>query len=226
MKFSAQQYPIKAIRYLIFALASSMLCPALAEQSSNWKAPDSTVQDNPIPYTVESVTEGKKLFNENCTTCHGYWGEGNGIIGSALENRPANLLRLAGTQQSAGQFAWKIAEGRGEMPSFKDILTEEQTWHTVNFIASLENEEGSSSESIVVRRCASCHSMAGVAFIEGWPDLPEMTQQEIENKLFGHRAQLISDSTMSKVAADLTDEEIKEAAKYYSELNKQNRSSE
>ena len=72
-----------------------------------------------------------------------------------------------------------------------------------------------------------CHGLAGQAFYKNWPDLPEMSQQEIENKLYAHRGRIIEDSTMSKVTFDLTDEEIKEAARYYSSLNqKQQRKEE
>ena len=37
-----------------------------------------------------------------------------------------------------GDIAWKIAEGRGAMPGFKERLTDEQIWDLVNFIQSLK----------------------------------------------------------------------------------------
>ena len=33
-----------------------------------------------------------------------------------------------------GDFFWKIDEGRGDMPSFKDELSNEQKWHIINYI--------------------------------------------------------------------------------------------
>lgn len=107
-----------------------------------WKAPDEAVNAiNPVPYDVDSVMKGKALFEKHCQRCHGYWGEGNGVIGAALDKKPANLLRIAG-KKAEGEFAWKIAEGRGDMPSFRQILSDEEIWHIVNFVESLENEEG------------------------------------------------------------------------------------
>ena len=107
-----------------------------------WLAPDSAIEMlNPVPYTVESVMKGKALFEQHCQGCHGYWGEGNGVVGYALDKRPANLLRIAG-KKAEGEFAWKIAEGRGDMPAFRTKLTQDEIWHVVNFVASLENEEG------------------------------------------------------------------------------------
>jgi len=108
-----------------------------------WHAPDAAIETlNPIPYTVESVVKGKTLFELHCQQCHGYWGEGNGVVGLSLKNRPANLLRIAG-KKAEGEFAWKIAEGRGDMPSFRNKLSVEDIWNIVNFVESLENEQGS-----------------------------------------------------------------------------------
>jgi mono/diheme cytochrome c family protein len=36
-----------------------------------------------------------------------------------------------------GDLAWKIAEGRGAMPGWKQILPEKNMWDLVNFIRSL-----------------------------------------------------------------------------------------
>lgn len=112
-----------------------------------WKAPDSAINTiNPVIYDVDSVMKGRALFEQHCQRCHGYWGEGNGVIGAALDKKPANLLRIAG-KKAEGEFAWKIAEGRGDMPSFRQVLSEEEIWHIVNFVQSLENEEGNVAES-------------------------------------------------------------------------------
>jgi mono/diheme cytochrome c family protein len=37
----------------------------------------------------------------------------------------------------AGDLAWKIAEGRGPMPGWKDWFSDTEIWHLVNFIQSL-----------------------------------------------------------------------------------------
>lgn len=133
----------------IFALALlgatmiSACADSKASQHTAWRAPKSDIETlNPIVYSVESVTAGKKLFAQHCQQCHGYWGEGNGVVGLSLDKRPANLLRIAG-KKAEGEFAWKISEGRGEMPGFRKTLSEDDIWNIVNFVQSLENEEGS-----------------------------------------------------------------------------------
>lgn len=186
----------------------------------SWVAPpEASAQLNPLRYDVASVERGKLLFAQHCLQCHGYWGEGNGIVGLTMNGRPANLLRLAG-KQSPGAFAWKIAEGRGAMPSFRNSLSPNEIWHLVNFVESLENEIGSAGTPIVIRRCALCHGMAGESVYEAWPDLPEMTEAEMVARLRAHRSGVVQDSTMGKVSFDLSDDEIREAARYYSALKK------
>jgi mono/diheme cytochrome c family protein len=109
---------------------------------SLWEVPAEAEQDvNPVRYDVDSVHAGKQLFEQHCQQCHGYYGEGNGMVGAMLDQRPANLLRLAG-KQAEGAFAWKIREGRGDMPAYEELLSDTAIWQIVNFVASLENEEG------------------------------------------------------------------------------------
>ncbi|RLA40148.1 MAG: hypothetical protein DRR06_17900, partial [Gammaproteobacteria bacterium] len=146
---------------LFFVPVSFVLTSSAFAEAVPWQAPASAIEKtNPIRYDVESVSQGKALFTQHCMECHGYWGEGDGIIGLSLNDRPANLLVIAG-RQSTGAFAWKIAEGRNDMPSFRHPLTEEEIWHVVNFIESLENEIGSAGQPVVIRRCANCHGVAG-----------------------------------------------------------------
>jgi len=107
----------------------------------DWRVPDAEQERvNPIRYDVDSVNEGKLLFTRYCQSCHGYHGEGDGVVGARLGEQPANLLRLAG-RQSEGAFAWKIQQGRGAMPAFHEKLTNREIWTIVNFVVSLENEE-------------------------------------------------------------------------------------
>ena len=44
-------------------------------------------------------------------------------------------------QHPDGDFAWKVANGRGAMPAWKEILSERDIWHVVNYIQSLEHPD-------------------------------------------------------------------------------------
>lgn len=204
---------------MIYVSTFSVVFAQPRDGGTAWVVPEMEAKRaNPIRYDVDSVRQGGRLFFLHCQGCHGYWGEGGGVIGQVISGQPANLLRLAG-KQSVGTFAWKIAEGKGDMPSFRDVLGEADIWRLVNFIESLENEVGFAAQPLVVQRCVQCHGLSGDAFYEGWPNLVEMSRRQIEEKLLAHRSQVIEDSTMSKVTFDLTDEEIREAAHFFSSRN-------
>ena len=124
---------------LIYLLIFGVAYPA-GIKAHGWKAPTEAAERvNPISKDPSSIRRGKKLFIQHCATCHGNNGEGDGPLSSALKTKPANLKKRSG-HHSDGDFAWKIANGRGLMPGFKDHLTKEQIWDLTNFIQSLKTK--------------------------------------------------------------------------------------
>ncbi len=105
-----------------------------AAVGGHWMAPEKDAKrPNPVPADNASRDRGRKLFEENCVSCHGLTGRGNGPIAARLETLPADLAAMAGKHPD-GDFAWKIAEGRGAMPAWKKILSEKQIWDIVNYL--------------------------------------------------------------------------------------------
>lgn len=72
----------------------------------------------------------------------------------------------------------------------------------------------------LVSACAQCHGPSGEAGVPGWPPLVQMSKEEIAEKLRGHRAGRVPDSTMSRVAIDLSDAEIDAIAEHYATQEK------
>lgn len=99
-----------------------------------WNAPEeAAARSNPVEATSESIARGAEIFEHNCVVCHGESGEGDGPAAAGLNPKPANLMVMA-PMHPPGDLAWKIAEGRGPMPSWKATLSEEQIWDTVNYL--------------------------------------------------------------------------------------------
>jgi mono/diheme cytochrome c family protein len=102
-----------------------------------WKVPpEAADRPNPAAGDPDSPARGEKLFEQYCALCHGQLGGGDGALAKNLKTQPTNLAQRAGHHPD-GDFAWKIANGRGDMPSFKKQLTENQIWDLVNFIQKL-----------------------------------------------------------------------------------------
>ena len=93
---------------------------------------------NPVPSEATSIEEGKKLYSRHCASCHGPAGKGDG--GMALSGgTPANLTDETWDHGSSdGEIFVVIRDGTStDMESYKEKLTEKQTWHLVNFIRSI-----------------------------------------------------------------------------------------
>ena len=103
----------------------------------HWTAPqEASERRNPVPADRDSLLRGSDLYQKHCVACHGDLGRGDGPAGATLAHKPSDLWTM-GMMHSAGDLAWKIANGRGPMPAWKEILTESQIWDLVNFIQNL-----------------------------------------------------------------------------------------
>jgi mono/diheme cytochrome c family protein len=107
---------------------------------SNWKAPDTakTIQ-NPFKGDAKAIELGKKIFAQQCATCHGSGGKGDGPAGKYLGKKLPDFTSEVFAQQTDGEIFWKVTNGNAPMPTFKEILTEEQRWQVVNYIRTLSS---------------------------------------------------------------------------------------
>ena len=109
---------------------------AVDGMAHEWMAPKEAADvKNPVVMDVESSSRGKEVYLENCVACHGDTIEGLSAESVGLETSPPNLKKRIKTH-SDGDFFWKIQEGRGDMPAFKEDLSEEETWDVINYIRS------------------------------------------------------------------------------------------
>ena len=90
---------------------------------------------NPIAKNEATLVEGEKLYVNYCSACHGELGLGDGVVGRELSVKPANLTQIK--WKSDGLLAMNIQNGRGLMPAWKGILSEEEIWILVEYIRHL-----------------------------------------------------------------------------------------
>lgn len=107
-------------------------------KGQGWGVPDS-VQNlkNPLAGDEKATKEGEKLFKTNCVTCHGVKGDGNSPLAASLNPKPKNLTAANVQGKTDGTIYWEITVGRPPMPSYKEILNENQRWSVINYIREL-----------------------------------------------------------------------------------------
>lgn len=95
----------------------------------NW---DSTNNTEPIA-AEEIILLGEQVFEQNCASCHGEQGEGH----AALAQAPA----LNGSEHSwhhaDGQIQTQILQGGIDMPSFGEILSNEEVVAVIRYFQTL-----------------------------------------------------------------------------------------
>jgi len=105
-----------------------------------------------VPYTFDSVERGRGIYLEmKCWNCHGITGEGNGPAASTVKDDEGHLLEPTNLTR-----AWDLKVGRTPdriymifstglngtpMPSFAQLLSEEQRWDLANYVYALSHSD-------------------------------------------------------------------------------------
>lgn len=109
------------------------------QQVDKWKAPESTDKiENPIAKDPVSESKGKEIYTKLCWSCHGDAGKGDGPASANLKIKPADFTSEEFLKQTDGAVFYKISEGRGNMASYKNLLSAKQRWQTINYLRTLK----------------------------------------------------------------------------------------
>src|SRR3989338_4779258 len=85
---------------------------------------------------------GRGIFQQNCATCHGTHGLGNGPNAISLAKKPANFSRPFYKDYDDVTWYWRVSEGvpGTRMPQWGKLLTQRQIWYLVAFLKTLPRE--------------------------------------------------------------------------------------
>ena len=91
------------------------------------------------PLGGEAAGAGAEVFKNNCESCHGSQGHGDGPAGMALIPKPKDLAVFAPTVTDDYLF-WRITTGKPgtAMIAWKGVLTDEQIWQVIGFVRTLK----------------------------------------------------------------------------------------
>ena len=86
--------------------------------------------------------QGKSLFVQNCASCHGNTGLGDGAAGVNLTPPATNIARFSKMPMATDAYLfWTISEGGhpigSAMPPFKSQLKQDQIWQIISYLRKL-----------------------------------------------------------------------------------------
>jgi cytochrome c oxidase cbb3-type subunit 3 len=86
---------------------------------------------NPYTGKADAIAEGEALYKKfNCYACHGM--SGGGGMGPNLTDDAWQT-----GDGSDASLQTQIKEGKGAMPPYKSLLTDDQVWKLIAFVRSL-----------------------------------------------------------------------------------------
>lgn len=126
----------RKITFNIVCVAAMVFFSQITATAHEWMAPRGMAKiQNPLPVKPEIISHGKRLYLQLCSYCHG-----ENLAGLSGEitglTKPTPNLKARLKTHSDGDFFWKIQHGKGDMPSFKDELEDEEIWSILQFTRS------------------------------------------------------------------------------------------
>lgn len=87
----------------------------------------------------ETTAAGARLYAQNCASCHGKDGLGDGDAENALSPSPALLAYMIRRPISVDEYLlWAISDGgaqfQSQMPAFKDKLKRDEIWQVIAYM--------------------------------------------------------------------------------------------
>lgn len=98
---------------------------------------------NPLEFNDENLAEGKRLYNINCTPCHGEKGEGNGQLielpgggDGPFTSRPQPYKTLLPPLKDGAIF-YSVSYGKNMMGGYGFQLNVKERWQVIHYIKNL-----------------------------------------------------------------------------------------
>lgn len=102
--------------------------------AQNWTAPEEAREVvAPFLFTPESVKAGETLYTKNCQSCHGAIGKN---MPAPIIPKPEDPAIAKFQAQKDGEIFWKITNGKAPMPTFRNVLSDEEKWDVISYIRS------------------------------------------------------------------------------------------
>jgi mono/diheme cytochrome c family protein len=105
-------------------------------------APPTTFQgfvtEFPMPITAADLDRGQQRFNIFCAVCHGFLGDGSGMIVKRGFRKPPSFHEERLRNAPIGYFFDVETNGFGAMPDYASQIPPEDRWRIIAYIRALQ----------------------------------------------------------------------------------------
>lgn len=121
---------------------ASFICLTLALNTfaaNNWNVPaDKKARNSYIKFDATTASQGEAIYTKNCVSCHGNPGKNNSL--KTLTPIPPDLSSAGSQALTDGELFYILSIGRMVMPSFQNVLSEEDRWKVIAYMRSFNKE--------------------------------------------------------------------------------------
>jgi cytochrome c553 len=198
------------LRLALSAMAATALTTLSAAQPQPLSAP--------AAFNPADPARGKAL-SEICVTCHGVEGQTAGDppfrVPMLAGQRPEVIFQSLRDYKSGRRVSDVMAPNVAE-------LSEQDMRDLAAYLSAGgpqlpgSHDQGSWAHEKVRRDCTACHGESGMGVMPGVPVLTGQHADYLEYSLRTYRDGRRKDATMAKVAAKLSDQDIRRLAVYFS----------
>lgn len=98
---------------------------------------------NPVEPTDAVLARGAVVYQNQCFTCHGAQGEGDGpVVGGGRFPLGPDLIGPMAAGRTDGYIYGVTRVGRGLMPAYGDRIPESDRWAVVHYVRQLQGASG------------------------------------------------------------------------------------
>lgn len=109
---------------------------------------DGTVSDVPVEVSVDFLRRGQERYNIYCAPCHGYSGEGDGMIVQRGFPQPTSFHQQRLLDAPVGYYFNAITNGFGRMFSYASRVPVEDRWAISAYVKALQLSQNATLDDV------------------------------------------------------------------------------
>lgn len=115
--------------------------------------------------TEGELLAGAKVYQDDCSVCHGLMGQPASAIAKGMFPRPPQLFHHMVTDDPVGETYWKAKHGirLTGMPGFSGLLTDEQIWNVSLLLANADKLPPSVKQALTAAPQSAASKETGAA---------------------------------------------------------------